>query len=154
MGYLWYNLVSNQRLFRETDLRPINDIFHQCQLRLYGHMARYPEADPAWRIVFKKHNLALRRPKGCLHNSWLCVSRCLLLGVTQYGMESAWGLHGDLHDHRERRHRISEVKCPLAYAPHDWWLIEGVQAWLAISTISQRLTDYVSLRNLVSQESF
>ena len=51
MGYRWYDVVSNQRLFRETDSRPITSIVRQRQLRLYGHVARYLEADPACRVV-------------------------------------------------------------------------------------------------------
>ena len=48
--------VSNQRLFRETDSRPITSIVRQRQLRLYGHVARYPEADPACRVVSVRDN--------------------------------------------------------------------------------------------------
>ena len=39
---------SNQQLFCETDSRTITSIVHQCQLQLYGHVACYPEADPAY----------------------------------------------------------------------------------------------------------
>ena len=35
----------------DTDLRPITSIDPQRQLRLYGHVPRYPEADPAYRVV-------------------------------------------------------------------------------------------------------
>ena len=40
MGYRWYDFVSKQRLFHETDSRPITSIIRQRQLRLYGHVAR------------------------------------------------------------------------------------------------------------------
>ena len=43
--------VSNQGLFHETDSRPITSIVLQRQLRLYGHVAWYPETDPACRVV-------------------------------------------------------------------------------------------------------
>ena len=47
--------MSSQQLFPETDSRPITSIVRQRQLRLYGHVARYPEADPACRVVSVKH---------------------------------------------------------------------------------------------------
>ena len=75
--------VSNQRLFHETDLRPITNTVRQRQLRLYGHVARYPEADPACRVVSIRDNPTWRRP-------WLPqvdASCWELLGV---GREPAW----------------------------------------------------------------
>ena len=63
MGYRRYDFVSNQRLFRESDSRPITSIVRQGQLQLYGHVALYPEADPAYRIVSKRDNPAWRRPR-------------------------------------------------------------------------------------------
>ena len=43
--------VSNQRLIRETESRPITSIVRQRYLRLYGHVARYPVALPAYRVI-------------------------------------------------------------------------------------------------------
>ena len=37
--YHWNDLVSNQRLLRETDSRPFTCIGRQRQQRLYGHVA-------------------------------------------------------------------------------------------------------------------
>ena len=53
MGYHWYDFVSNQRLFREVDY---TSIIRYCQLRLYGFVARYPEADHVYRVVFERDN--------------------------------------------------------------------------------------------------
>ena len=47
VGYRWNDFVSNQRLLRETESSSITNIVRQRKLRLYGHVARYPEADPA-----------------------------------------------------------------------------------------------------------
>ena len=71
MGYRWYDFVANQRLFRETDSRPITSIVRQHQLRLYGHVARYLEADPAYRVVSVRDNPTWRRTRGGPQNSWL-----------------------------------------------------------------------------------
>lgn len=38
-------------MVRETDSRPITSIARQRQLRLFGHVARYLKADPAYRVV-------------------------------------------------------------------------------------------------------
>ncbi len=50
MGYRWFDFVSNHRLLRETDSRPIICIVRERQLRVHGHVARYPEVDPAHRV--------------------------------------------------------------------------------------------------------
>ena len=94
MGYSWNDFVSNQRLPRETESRPITTIVCQRQLRLYGHVARYPEADPACRFVSEMDNLGWRRPRGGAHRviGW----GKLMLPVGSY---LVWerGLHGDLY---------------------------------------------------------
>ena len=117
MGYRWYDFVSNQRLFHETDSRPITSIVRQRQLRLYGHVARYPEADPACRVVSVRDNPTWRRPRGRPQNSWLRqvdASCWELLGI---GREPAWRLAR--RDRQEWRRRVGEATRPPAYAPHD-----------------------------------
>ena len=58
MSLVRYDFVSNQRLFCETDMRPITSRVHQRQLQLYGHVAHYLEADPAYQVVTEKDNPA------------------------------------------------------------------------------------------------
>ena len=62
MGYHWYVFVSNQRLFRETDSKPITSVVRQRLLR-HDYVARYLEADPTYRVVLKMDNPAWRRSK-------------------------------------------------------------------------------------------
>ena len=62
MGYRWNDCVSNQQLLCETESRPITSIVRQHQLHLYGHVARYPEADPACQVVSERDNPEWRRP--------------------------------------------------------------------------------------------
>ena len=109
--------VSNQRLFRETDLRPITSIVRQRQLRLYGHVARYPEADPACRVVFVKDNPTWRRPRGRPENSWLRQVDASCWESLGMGRESAWRLMR--RDRQEWRRRVGEATRPPSYAPHD-----------------------------------
>ncbi len=71
MGYHWYDFVSDQQLLRESDSTPVIWTVHQCQLSLYGHMMRYPEADPAHRVVSVRDNPEWRRPRERPRNSWL-----------------------------------------------------------------------------------
>ena len=109
--------VSNQRLFHETDSRPITSIVRQRQLRLYGHVARYPEADPACWVVSVRDSPTWRRPRGRPQNSWMRqvdASCWELLGI---GRETAWGLAR--RDRQEWRRRVGEDTRPPAYAPHD-----------------------------------
>ena len=90
MGYCWNNFVSNQQLLRETESRPITSIVHQRQL--CGHVACYPEVDPASRVVSERDNPGWRRPRGHPESLWLWqvnASYWELLGMGR-------GLHGDL----------------------------------------------------------
>ena len=68
--YRWNDFVSNQRLFRKTESRSITSIVHQHQLRLYGHVTRYSEADPAFPVISERHNMDWRRPRGRPQSSW------------------------------------------------------------------------------------
>ena len=60
-GYCWNDFVSNQRLLRETESRPIISIVCQRQLCLNGHVVCYPEADPACQVVSER---AWKRARG------------------------------------------------------------------------------------------
>ena len=71
MGYRWYDRVPNQRLLQETDSRHISCIVRERQLRLYGHVVRLPEIDPAHQAVSVEDNPEWRRPRGRPRNSWL-----------------------------------------------------------------------------------
>ena len=118
MGYRWNDFVSNQRLLRETESRPITSIVCQRQLRLYGHVARYPEADPAHRVVSVRDNPAWRRPRGRPHSSWLGQVAVSCREVLGMGRDPAWRLARG--DPREWRRRVGEATRPLvAYAPID-----------------------------------
>ena len=89
--------VSNQRLFCETESKPITNIGLQRQLRLYRQVARYSEADPACRVVSERDHPEWRRPRGRLQSLWLRQvddSCSELLGMES---ELAWRLTwGDL----------------------------------------------------------
>ncbi len=71
MGYRWFDHVTNWRLLRETGSRPIVCTIRQRQLRLYGHAARFPQVNPAYRAVFERYNPGWRRPRGRPQSSWL-----------------------------------------------------------------------------------
>ena len=47
LGYCWSDFVSNERLLRETQMRFVTCIVCSHQLRLYGHVAHFADADPA-----------------------------------------------------------------------------------------------------------
>ena len=104
MGYRWFDRVTNQRLLREAESRPITCLVRQRQLQLYGHVARLPEVDPAHRVVSERDNPEWRRPRGRPQNSWLrkVDESCGLLGI---GRVAAWRLAR--RDPRAWRQRVS-----------------------------------------------
>ena len=61
MGYCWQDHVSNQRLHCKTGTGPIFCSIHNRELRLYVHLARLPQDDPAHEVV---SNPGWRRPMG------------------------------------------------------------------------------------------
>ncbi len=71
MGHRWNDFVSNQRLLHETESRPVTSIVRERQLRLYGHVTRLPDVDPAHRILSVRDDPGWRRPRGRPRNSWL-----------------------------------------------------------------------------------
>ena len=66
-------------------------IVRECQLQLYGHLARLPDADPAHQILSARESREWRRPMGRPRASWLQqVDRNLKeMGM---GLASAWGM--------------------------------------------------------------
>ena len=71
LGYRWSNFVSNEQLLRETQMRFVTCIVCERQLRLYGHVARFPDADPAHQILSARESHEWRRPMGRPRASWL-----------------------------------------------------------------------------------
>ena len=117
MGYRWNDFVSNQRLLHETGSRPITSIVRQRQLRLLGHVARYPEVDPAFRVVSERDNPAWRRPRGRPRTSWLGQVDASCRELLNMGRGPAWRLARD--NPREWRRRGGVATRPPAYAPYD-----------------------------------
>ena len=91
LGYHWPDFVSIERLLRETRMRFVTCIVRERQLRLYGLVARFPDADPAHQILSARESHEWRRPMGRPHTSWLQqVDRHLKeIGM---GQASAWGV--------------------------------------------------------------
>ena len=91
LGYRWSDFVSNERLLRETQMRFVTCIVRERQLRLYGHVARFPDADPAQQILSTRESLEWRWPMGQPRASLLQqVDRHLKeMGM---GQASAWGM--------------------------------------------------------------
>ena len=60
LGYRKSDFVSNKRLLGETQMRFVTCIVHEHQLRLYGHVARFP--DPAHQILSAREPREWKRP--------------------------------------------------------------------------------------------
>ena len=71
LGYRWSDFVSNERLLRETQMRCVTSIVREHQLRLYGHVAHFPDADPAHQILLVSEPHEWRRPMGRPRASWV-----------------------------------------------------------------------------------
>lgn len=72
MGHRWNDCVKPATTQWDWfDIYCITCIVRQHQLRLYGHVVRYPEADTAHWVVSVRDNYEWRRPRGCPQSSWL-----------------------------------------------------------------------------------
>ena len=91
LGYRWSDFVSNEWLLRETQMRFVTCIVREHQLRLYGHVAHFPDADPAHQILSVRELREWNRPMGRPCASWFQqIDRHLKeMGV---GQASAWGM--------------------------------------------------------------
>ena len=91
LGYRWWDFVSNKRLLRETQTRFVTCIVHERHLRLYGHVARFPDADPAHQILSAREPREWRRQMGRPRSSWLqqVYQHLKEMGM---GQASAWGM--------------------------------------------------------------
>ena len=69
--YLWSDFVSNEQLLRETHMRFVTCIVRKRQLRLYGHVARFPDTDPTHQILSAREPRECRRPMGQPRALWL-----------------------------------------------------------------------------------
>ena len=83
--------MSNEWLLRETQMKFVTCIVRERQLRLYGHVARFPDADPAHQILSARESREWRRLVGRPRASWLQqVDRHLKeMGM---GQATAWGM--------------------------------------------------------------
>ena len=72
-------------------MRFVTYIVREHQLWLYGHVARFPDADPAQQILLARESREWRKPMGLPRASWLqLVDRHLKeMGM---GQASAWGM--------------------------------------------------------------
>ena len=71
LGYRWSDLKRNDELLQETGSRSVTCIIRERQLRLFGHVARFPVSDPAYRILFSEIPSCWRRPRGRPRANWL-----------------------------------------------------------------------------------
>jgi hypothetical protein len=91
LGYRWFDFMSNERVLHEAGMRSVTCIIRERQLRSFGHVARFPEADPAHQIISSRDPVGWRRPPGRPRTTWLRqVDRyCREMGL---GKASAWGI--------------------------------------------------------------
>ena len=64
IGCHWSVFASNEHLLRETQMRFVTCILCESQLRLHGHVARFPDADPAHQFLSVREPCEWSRPMG------------------------------------------------------------------------------------------
>ena len=64
LGDRWSDFGSNERLLRKTQMRFVTCVVRERQLRLYGHVALFPDADPAHQILSAREPREWRRLMG------------------------------------------------------------------------------------------
>ena len=91
LGCRWSDFVSNEWLLMETQMRFVIHIVCEHQLQLYGHVARFSDADPDYQILSARELCEWRRSMGQPRASCLQqVDRHLEeMGM---GQVSAWGM--------------------------------------------------------------
>ena len=72
-------------------MRFVTCIVRECQLRLYGHVAHFPDADPAHQILSAREPHEWRRPMGRPRASRLQQVDQHLKEM-RMGQSSAWGM--------------------------------------------------------------
>ena len=68
LGYRWSDFLPTERLLRETQMRFVTSIVREHQLRLYGHVACFPDAVPLSQrgsLVSGGSQCADHVPRGC-----------------------------------------------------------------------------------------
>lgn len=107
--------VSNQWLSDETESRPVISLVREHQLRLYEDFVRFPDVDPAQRVVYVGGNREWRRPTGSQHSWWMgLVDRSCQKGL---GLDSVAALDLFVGDRQEWQRRVSEATRTLVCAP-------------------------------------
>ena len=91
LGYRWSYFVSNERLLRESQMRFVTCIVREHLLRLCHHVAHFPDADPAYKILSEREPREWRRLMGRPHASWLQQVDWHLSEMGM-GQISAWGM--------------------------------------------------------------
>ena len=99
----------------ETQTRPITCLVRERQLRLFGHVARFPGSDPAHRVLSAQDPEGWRRPRGRPRATWMQqVGRYL----TEMGMDwvSAWELAQE--DPKQYRRMVDAARRCCSACPH------------------------------------
>ena len=91
LGYRWSDFVSNDWFLRENQMRFVTCRVCEHQLRLYGHVAHFPDADPAHKILSAREPRECRRPMSQPRASWLQQVEQHLKEMGM-GQASAWGM--------------------------------------------------------------
>ena len=71
VGYRWDNFVSNDRVLPETGMGMVTCMIQKHQLRLFGHVVRFPGSKTVSRVISEGISRAWRRTRGRSPMNWL-----------------------------------------------------------------------------------
>ena len=74
-GYRWFDKVSNRAVLKRAGMGAVTCLIRERQLRFFGHVARFPEGDPAYRILSAKDPVGWVRHRGGQYASWIRQQR-------------------------------------------------------------------------------
>ena len=112
-GYRWVDRVSNQAVLKRAKMGMVTCLIRERQLRFFGHVARFPDDDPAYRILSARDPVGWVRRQGGQYASWLRQLRANLMG----GMGQSQALTVARKDPRGWARKVSAAKCRCGACP-------------------------------------
>ena len=91
LGYKWNDFIPNTQVLQESSMTNISKLVLERQKSLFGHVARFPETDPAHKILSCGNPPLWKRGRGRPPHTWLkqLDSYFAEVGTTR---ERAWAL--------------------------------------------------------------
>ena len=91
LGYKWYDFIPNKQVLQESSMINISKLVLERQKSMFGHVARFPNGDPAHQILSCGNPPLWKRGRGRPPHTWLKQMDGYFAGVGTT-RERAWAL--------------------------------------------------------------